>query len=106
IPRPETEEIVEDVIQFLKEHPEVKTVIDLGTGSGALAISLAHELPDRTIIALEISPAALEVAHTNHQRYPNTNLQLIQSDLLTNLPATSYQLPATILANLPYIGTE
>ncbi|MGE3278508.1 MAG: peptide chain release factor N(5)-glutamine methyltransferase [Candidatus Altimarinota bacterium] len=114
IPRPETEEIVEDVIEFAKKNPEVKTIIDLGTGSGAIAITLAHELPDHEIIALEISSEALEVAKTNLQRYPSNNLQFIQSDLLSKLPAlsraeprdTTYHLPATILANLPYIGTE
>lgn len=106
IPRPETEEMVEDALTFLKENPELKTVIDLGTGSGAIAITLAHELPDRSIIALEISPEALQVAGINHKRFPCKNLQLIESDLLSKLPPTTYQLPTTLLANLPYIGTE
>lgn len=106
IPRPETEEIVEDVLEYLREHPEVKTVIDLGTGSGAIAITLAHELSDRSIIALEISPEALQVAQINQDRYPCKNLQIIESDLLTKLPPTTYHLPTSILANLPYIGTE
>lgn len=106
IPRPETEEMVEDALTFLKENPELKTVIDLGTGSGAIAITLAHELPDRSIIALEISPEALQVAGINHKRFPCKNLQFIESDLLSKLPPTTYQLPTTLLANLPYIGTE
>lgn len=113
IPRPETEEIVEDVIEFSKQHPEVKTIIDLGTGSGAIAITLAHELPDHDIIALEISSEALQVAQINLERYPCQNLQLTQSDLLSELPKAlkaptipTIPTPLTILANLPYIGTE
>jgi len=106
IPRPETEEIVEDVIEFAKQHPSIKTIIDLGTGSGAIAITLAHELPDRSIIALEISQEALQVAQKNLERFPCPNLQLIESDLLTKLPPTTYQLPSALLANLPYIGTD
>jgi release factor glutamine methyltransferase len=106
IPRPETEEIVEDVIEFTKQLPEVKTIIDLGTGSGAIAITLAHELPDHDIIALEISSEALEVAQMNHQRYPIKNLLFIESDLLSQLGTWNLKLPTAILANLPYIGTE
>lgn len=104
IPRPETEEIVEDVIEFAKKHPDVKTIIDLGTGSGAIAISLAQELPNHQIIALEISPDALEVAQKNHKSFPCKNLQFIESNLFTSYQPTSE--PVAILANLPYIGTE
>lgn len=104
IPRPETEEIVEDVIEFTKKNPEVKTIIDLGTGSGAIALTLAHELPDHEIVALEVSSDALEVARINQERYSTNNLLFIASDLLTSYQPTSE--PVTILANLPYIGTE
>lgn len=106
IPRPETEEMVEDALEFLKKNPELKTVIDLGTGSGAIALTMALELPDHEIIGLEISEEALEVARMNHKQYPCKNLQLLQSDLFEKLPTTCYQLPTTILANLPYIGTD
>jgi release factor glutamine methyltransferase len=119
IPRPETEEMVEDALKFLKANPELKTVIDLGTGSGAIAITVANELPDRQVIGLEISAEALEVAEINHQRYQCRNLQLFESDLLSSLainneiaaviPVTGLprndSAPLTILANLPYIGT-
>lgn len=103
IPRPETEEMVEDALKLLKANPELKTIVDLGTGCGAIAITVANEMPDRQVIGIEISDEALEVAKVNHQRYPCRNLQLIQSNLLTNLPNRE---PLVILANLPYIGTE
>lgn len=106
IPRPETEEIVEDVFLFLKERPELKTIIDLGTGSGAIAITIAVDRPESIVYGLEISPEALEVAKLNQKRYPCENLQFIKSDLLTNLPSTIDHRPLTILANLPYIGTD
>ena len=106
IPRPETEEIVEDVIEFVKKNQEAKTVIDLGTGSGAIAITLAVDSPEAMVYGLEISQDALEVARINQKRYPCENLQFIASDLLTNLPSTIDHRPLTILANLPYIGTE
>jgi len=108
IPRPETEEMVEDALKLLKANPELKTIIDLGTGSGAIAITVANELPDRKIIGIEISTEALEVAKINHQRYPCKNLQFIESDLLSGyrrIVMRLYEIPITILANLPYIGT-
>lgn len=106
IPRPETEEMVEDAIAYLNQHPEVQTIIDLGSGSGCIAITMAHEFPTRSVIGLEISAEALEVAKINQERFPCDNLQLLESNLLSNLPTTINQQPITILANLPYIGTE
>jgi len=102
IPRPETEEMVEDAIKQLKENPT--PIIDLGCGSGCIAITMALEFPDLKVTGLEISQIALEVAQKNLQRHPVKNLSFIQSDLLSNYPETSE--PLTILANLPYIGRE
>lgn len=130
IPRPETEEMLEDALEFIKNikiisppfkgemSNEEKTegvispiIIDLGTGSGAIAITLALELPDKQIIGLEISKDALEVAKINHKKYPCKNLTFLESDLLSELPKALKTLkvpkaPIAILANLPYIGTE
>jgi len=105
IPRPETEEMLEDALEFLKAHPKSKTVIDLGTGSGCIAITLALELPDREIIGLELSKKALEVAEINKKKHDCKNLKFFESDLLSALPTSNFPFP-TILANLPYIGTS
>jgi len=111
IPRPETEEMLEDAIDLITNSPEPTTILDLGTGSGAIAISVALELPDREIIGLDISQNALDIAQINQNKYPCKNLQFIESDLLSELPKNlmnlkNPQAPIIILANLPYIGTE
>ncbi|MDP3975690.1 MAG: peptide chain release factor N(5)-glutamine methyltransferase [bacterium] len=106
IPRPESEEMVEVALEFLRARPELKTTIDLGSGSGAIGMSIALELPERQVIGLEISEKALEVAKINQQKHSCPNLTLIQSDLLDQLPPTSSSMPLCIIANLPYIGTQ
>jgi len=111
IPRPETEEMVEDALLKIKANNkksdgEKSTIIDLGTGSGAIAITVAILCPELEVFGLDISDEALDVAKINHKRYPSQNLKFIESDLLSNLPSTIDDRPLTILANLPYIGTE
>lgn len=106
IPRPETEEMVEDALKLIRNESEPSTVIDLGTGSGAIVITMALELPDHQVIGLDISPEALEVAEINKKRHNCKNLSLLESDLLSDLPSTLDSRPLTILANLPYIGTQ
>ena len=64
VPRPETELIVEEALAFASEHP-VRRVIDVGTGTGCLAIAIASELPDVRITATDISLPAIEVARRN-----------------------------------------
>ena len=64
IPRPETETLVETVLGFLKDRPRPK-IVDLGTGSGAIAISLAKNIAGSTVFATDISPEALKVAGEN-----------------------------------------
>lgn len=98
IPRPETEIMVETVIQ---NFPDAKTILDVGTGSGAISKALAVNLPKSQVTALDICPDALQVAQRNLQEHSNINL--IQSDLLSEIHTPSFDV---ICANLPYIGTE
>ncbi len=102
IPRPETELLVEQAISWLQEHPNQRVVADIGTGSGAIAISLAKRFSDLKVTAVDISSSALEVARNNaclHQ--VEKQVQFIQSDLLE----TIFGKFDLILANLPYIPT-
>jgi release factor glutamine methyltransferase len=80
IPRPETEELVEWVIHENKSRGRV-TILDIGTGSGCIAISLAKNLPDAQVFAIDVSPGALEVAKKNALNN-NVNVTFIQQDIL------------------------
>jgi release factor glutamine methyltransferase len=109
IPRPETELLVEKAIAWLQESPVRKTVADIGTGSGAIAVSIAANILDAHILASDISHAAIEVARKNAQKYHVAErIDFIQCDIL---PPPSEPFPAEshfdlICANLPYIPTE
>ncbi len=69
IPRPETELLVEKAIAWLQDSPVRRTVADVGTGSGAIAISIAVNVPDAQILATDISPVALQVAQRNASKF-------------------------------------
>lgn len=106
VPRPETEQLVETVLNFLKETPERKfRIIDVGTGSGNIAVALATNFQNLEVTALDISEAALEVARVNvDQHGVEDRVQLCQSDLLEVVEdGENYDI---IVANLPYIGIE
>jgi release factor glutamine methyltransferase len=101
IPRPETESLVEATIKLVNSRfPDGAPVIaDIGTGSGAIAVSLALELPQAMVYAIDISPRALEVASINCRRH-GVGVQLLEGDLLAPLPE-----PVDIVvANLPYVS--
>lgn len=102
IPRPETEQLVEQALDWLKLHPGINKALDLGTGSGCIAISLAKNHPDLEITATDIDINALEVARSNAKKHRvEQNIQFVQSDLFGKVDG-SFSL---ICANLPYIPT-
>jgi len=109
IPRPETELLVEKAIAWLKGSPERRTVADVGTGSGVIAISIAVNLPDAHILATDISHKALQMARKNALKFEAADrIDFVQCDLL---PPHIEGLPTDrhfdlICANLPYIPTE
>jgi release factor glutamine methyltransferase len=109
IPRPETELLVEKAIAWLQESPVRRTVADVGTGSGAIAVTIAVNVPDLHILATDISHKALEVAQKNAMKFDvNRRIDFVQCDLL---PPHIASLPTErhfdlICANLPYIPTE
>jgi release factor glutamine methyltransferase len=101
IPRFETEQLVKEAITFAKSYKEDVRVIDIGTGSGCIAIILAKLLPEATVLAVDISDKALEVAKENANTI-GANVNFVQNDLLSNFRDTA----DIIVANLPYIPTK
>ncbi|MBL8092344.1 MAG: peptide chain release factor N(5)-glutamine methyltransferase, partial [Anaerolineales bacterium] len=113
IPRPETEMLVEKAIAFLKNNPDKRNVIDVGTGSGIIAVSIAKHVPDANIIATDISSKALQVAKKNAIKHGVENqIEFVESDLLPDrrpqtvdrdFPSTVHRLSSfdLICANLP-----
>jgi release factor glutamine methyltransferase len=104
IPRPETEVLVEAAIEFARLYiaadKRAITIIDVGTGSGAIAISLAVHIPGSLVYAADISSSALEVAAVNIERHELKNRVIpVQSDLLLQINTEA----DIIAANLPYI---
>lgn len=97
IPRPETEELVEAAVASL---PAGATVLDVGTGSGAIALALAAERPDLRVRGADLSPAAVLLAEQNAVRL-NLDVSFTVGDLLDRaLPVDA------VLANLPYVESD
>lgn len=96
IPRPETELLVELALDRL---PRNGRVLDMGTGSGALAVAIAHSRPDAVVTALDVSATALDVAQRNAARH-KVNITFLQSDWYSALDDARFDL---IVANPPYI---
>lgn len=102
IPRPETELLLEQALAFARQKPTL-TVVDVGTGSGALAVTLAANLPSARVYATDISPAALDVARRNAALH-HTNVKFLQGDLLR--PVIEHDVHVDLLlANLPYVAS-
>ncbi|RRA48006.1 peptide chain release factor N(5)-glutamine methyltransferase [Acidipila sp. EB88] len=100
IPRPETEHLVEAVLARVpNDHP--LHIADVGTGSGAIAIALAHALPLAQLDALDLSVAALEVAQRNARRHGlDGRMRFLHSDLLAAVQGKSFD---CIVSNPPYV---
>lgn len=99
IPRPETEHLVEFALQRLARGSRV---LDLGTGSGAVAVALAHERPDLVVTAVELSSEALEVAAANAARHAAGRIRLVQGDWFEPIAGERFDV---IIGNPPYIST-
>jgi release factor glutamine methyltransferase len=101
IPRPETEHLVEAVLAI---HPAPRSILDIGTGSGILAVTLALELPDASVMATDISAAALAVAQQNARALGAAErVRFLQSDLFEGLREDRFD---AIVSNPPYVATS
>lgn len=118
IPRPETEVLVEETIRFLakESHQDQEFrslfpvprsrhfVVDVGTGSGCIAISIAYYVPDATVYATDISAAALELARHNMRRHGvDDRVQFVEGDLLSPLPRALAGHVDAVVSNPPYV---
>jgi release factor glutamine methyltransferase len=125
IPRPETEHVIETVLALVKQarvgrtlpstslraslsdqppklSPAVLKIVDVGTGSGCIALALAKEFPQAEIHATDISPEALEIAEANAARHQMTSrIQFHDTDLLKGLPHEYFDF---VVSNPPYVG--
>ena len=102
IPRPETELLVELALQHIPQQGACR-VLDLGTGSGAIALSIAHARPDAEVVAVDASAAALEVARFNMQHLNLGNVRLLHSDWFGALQGERFDV---IVSNPPYIAAD
>lgn len=102
IPRPETELLVETALE-LASHTRINRICDVGTGSGVIAVSIAHYLPGLDISATDISESALAIARGNADRH-GVQVTFLRGDLLSPLQEElKFDL---ITANLPYVAPE
>lgn len=102
IPRPDTELLIELSLKLIPKNEAVK-IIDLGTGSGIIAVTLAAERPHAQISATDFSPAALRIAQLNADKHHLNNIQFYSSDWFANIPDTKFNL---VISNPPYIAED
>jgi release factor glutamine methyltransferase len=102
IPRPDTELLIELSLALIPKNKAVK-LIDLGTGSGIIAITIAAERPNAHVIAVDASLATLSVAQHNARQHQLTHIEFYQSDWFTNVPDMLFDY---VISNPPYIDPE
>lgn len=102
IPRPETERLVEIALQTLNAD-KTQQVVDLGTGSGAIALALASERSNWHVTATDISEAALDIARQNAKRLNIENVAFVHSQWFQNLDNAKFDL---IISNPPYVAKD
>lgn len=108
IPRPETETLVEETVRCLKSLPrngEPLAVLDVGTGSGCIAVSCAKLLPGTDVYGIDVSPAALEVAVLNAERNA-VSIRFSPIDIFSDTPLPSPRKFDAIVSNPPYISAD
>ncbi len=104
IPRPETEILVEEILKLKDQNKNLTNMLDIGTGSGCIPISLAHYWPQAQITGIDISAEALEIAKENKELNKTENITFIEKDLFNDWPdenlAQNFDI---IISNPPYV---
>lgn len=104
IPRPETELLVEVVLEFLRSSDSNISILDLGTGSGAIAIALARELSGVPIVATDLSMAALQLARENaRMNQVDEKIHFVRSDMFAAISISSEKF-TVVVTNPPYVS--
>ncbi len=106
IPRPETEQMVSIIIEYYKMKPAPKRILDIGCGSGCIAVSLAKALPDAAVMCIDISPEALKTAAANAAKNHAANVSFALCDILKNhasIPYIDSKRYDLVVSNPPYI---
>lgn len=104
IPRPDTEILIETVLNYIQENSLSKLkILDLGTGTGCIAITLAYENPNASVTAVDFSEQALNIAQQNAKRVGVKNIQFLQSDWFNNISKQKFDI---IVSNPPYIDKD
>lgn len=116
VPRPDTETLVEKIINIGKgdkyKNKEIVNILDIGTGSGAIALSLAHYIKNSKVTAIDISDVAIKVANINKEKFSLENLRILKADLFDDLKFKEsikngdYNKYDIIVSNPPYIERE
>jgi len=99
IPRPDTELLIETALDLIQQNSSAKSILDLGTGSGCIAITIKKECDNCLVNATELSPQALSIAQYNAQNLA-ANIRFIQSSWFDEIPTQTFDL---IVSNPPYI---
>ncbi len=101
VPRPETERVVELALGFMPRRKAVR-VLDLGTGSGAIALALARERPESTVVAVDVSPEALDVAAINARELRIANVEWLLGDWTAPVAGRRFDV---VVSNPPYVAS-
>ena len=102
IPRPETEELVDKIVNDNKDKSDL-VVLDIGTGSACIAISLAKNLKKSKVFAIDVSDSALDIAKTNARINKIDNIEFYNLNILEKIPKTKFDI---IVSNPPYISND
>ncbi len=102
IPRPETETLIEFILDKFSNREKIK-LLDMGTGTGAIAITIASEKPGWKIFASELSADALKLARDNSNTHQTNNISFVQSNWFNNIKHNDFDI---IVSNPPYIAND
>ena len=100
IPRPETERIIDIAVEHYKKINQKPSILDIGSGSGCISITMALEISDSNVLGLDSSSSANKIARKNSLKLKAKNVSFDDMDILTNTPAKGFDI---VISNPPYI---